>query len=115
MSRKRDIHYIKPENYKILNANGAWGGVTPRGDYLIHFYYEYVNPPEVETLEISTEGVRRISRTPETPNNRRDLIVGISLPLDHAEGIANWILNNVKQFREAMKKGKTKPQQQMYT
>jgi hypothetical protein len=57
MSNIREIKFVKRDDYKILISNGAWGSITPRGDFLIHFYYEYTDLPDIEKLEIGPKGV----------------------------------------------------------
>ena len=101
---KLRFYYIKPDDYEPIYVNGVYGGMTPRGDLLCHFFYEYRDIPaeEVVPLEkgrLQTEKisyVQRIEEEPGTGNMRRDVRVGLIIPAHQAISFANWILDKVK-------------------
>ena len=95
--------------YRLVATNGAWLGITPRGDIRIDFFVESLgNPQEVVNL-ITPQGQLgpELSRTP--PQQRRverRLQVGILLTLDNAESIADFIKTQVADFRKKQQEQK---------
>lgn len=106
----REIIHDKREDYDILNVNGAWVGVTPRGDILIQFFYEYTDIPDSVTIQISKQGVKEIGRDPTPPVTVRDFKIGVTLNAAQAEGIAKNILTRVQNVKDMRKKGKDSDQ-----
>lgn len=58
MSQKREVtfKYVFNYNYNPTYVNGAQGGVSPRGELVIHFYLERPPLPESITHEITPQG-----------------------------------------------------------
>jgi len=103
--RVKFVHHW-PTDYKIYPANGAWGGVSGRGDVILHFFVERHVVPEEEVQTIKEDGsLAPIERKPqEELQLARDMQVGILVNREQAVGIANWILQKVKQYEDAIKK-----------
>jgi len=95
--KRAKFRYLKPDGYQILAVNGAYGGMTPRGDLMCHFFYEYAPPPSEELLPITEEGKLgpKEEGVKEEVELVRELRVGIVLNPVQAESIANWILDKV--------------------
>jgi len=93
--------YIQSPDYKLVFANGAYGGMTARGNFVMHFFNEYRPPPKEETVTMDREG-KVLETKPlwedtddERPAYLRELIVGVSVPREQAISIANWILEKM--------------------
>ncbi len=98
-NRVRFVHK-KPENYQSYYANGVFGSVTGRGDFDMNFFFEHVDIPEEEVMNVE-EGELRLeeqNRTEVIVN--RDFKVGIIMSPQQAEGLSNWIINALKEFKE---------------
>jgi len=102
--REVEFKFVKPSDYKVLFANGVHGGMTPRGNFVMHFFHEYLPPPPVEVITLDEKGkiqeIRSLREEEEKKAGRsiftRDLVVGITMPPEQAVSIANWILDKVK-------------------
>lgn len=97
--------------YRIVAANGVWGGITPRGDIQLDFFVERQGVPEIIKHEFTEQGTlgNITDRKPE-PRFIRRLQVGILLSPDKADSIANFIKEKVAEFNEkaaAISKGKS--------
>lgn len=92
-------------NYRIIAANGIWGGLTPRGDIQLDFFVEKQNTPESIRHELKETGVLgdELGRFPSRKIIRR-LQVGILLSAEQADSVANFIKDKVKELREIREK-----------
>ncbi|HDQ07105.1 MAG TPA: hypothetical protein ENN36_10360 [Candidatus Bathyarchaeota archaeon] len=94
-----------PEDYRIVPANGAWGGISARGDLVMHFFVEHAEVPSEEiickkidgSIETSTKQKKEIKVT-------RAMQFGVMLPRDQATALAQWILEKVEKFEESKKR-----------
>jgi hypothetical protein len=91
--------------YRIHPASGAWGGVGPKRDYVIHFYVEHSAVPDAVTHDVAPGGKLgpEVLREPDTEvlEVDRELMTGVVMSLDEAEVLAKWILKNVTEYRKA--------------
>lgn len=90
--------------YRVVAANAIWGGLTPRGELKMDFMIDSVLTPDSVTHSVTPEGGLgpELEREPSQRLLSRELQVGILLSVGHAENIAQWILEKVK---EAKKRG----------
>lgn len=107
MSDSKEVQFIynKKEDYEPIYVNGVYGGVTPRGDLLCHFFYEYVDVPEKEILELDEKGqikpdtLKKIQKNDDSDNVKtvkRDIRVGIIIPAHQIQSISAWMLDKLK-------------------
>lgn len=87
--------------YSVVAANGAWAGVTTRGDIRIDFFVEGLGNPDQVVNLITPNGHLgpELSRSPERRFVRR-MQVGVLLRLEEAESIADFIKKQVADFRK---------------
>ncbi|KXA89244.1 hypothetical protein AKJ37_01955 [candidate division MSBL1 archaeon SCGC-AAA259I09] len=96
--RKISIFQKKKEDYDIHTVNGAYGGISPRGDFVINFFHEHRDIPEKEEIQIDEKGERE---SPEEEESYvRDFKVGISLSPEQALNIANWMIEHIEDYKE---------------
>lgn len=89
-------------SYRVVAANGAWMGITPRGDIRIDFFVESLGNPDQVVNLITPEGQLgpELSRYPVEKRFVRRMQVGILLPLDQAESTADLIKKQIADFRK---------------
>jgi hypothetical protein len=101
-----EITFERPPDYRLVPANGAWIGVTTRGELRIDFFVEDIKPPTSVTHQIGPD----LSFKEEIVDRRspaqitRELQVGIFLSLDAAQKIADVIQDRIRLFREMQEK-----------
>lgn len=95
--------YRRAADYRIIPANGVWGGVTPRGDLLAEFYVESLTTPETVTHLVRADGRlgEELSRAPAQRPFVREVQVGLVLSLAQAESIGKWLVNKAEEFKRA--------------
>ena len=93
-SNKVKFIFRKSEGYQIHYVNGAFGGLTPRGDILYHLFFEHRDLPGEEEMTIE-EGKLKPQEDLADLEMVRDLKVGIIMTPEQAESLANWLLSRV--------------------
>ena len=98
------FHYKKSNLFRVLHADGAWGGLTPEGNIFFTFYNSrppipevLVQPveedgtlgPEIPELKVSKDGIVREVEVgvTMTPENVQSLIEFLKGRLEHVEKI----------------------------
>jgi len=103
MSQKREVtfKYVFNYNYNPTYVNGAQGGVSPRGELVIHFYLERPPLPESVTHEITPQGGigRETGVEPEDlPQSIvRFIDTGVVMNYDNAKMFHLWLGEKLKE------------------
>jgi len=88
-----NFHYIKSNNFRVVHADGAHGGVTPRGDIHMALFNERNPIPVRITNKIAENGTlgEEIGRSMRD-GIVREVEVDVILDPEVAKSIANWLL-----------------------
>ena len=89
------IKFEKSNDYKMIPATGAWGGLSPNNEVVFDFFIEkHVNP---EFIELEIENGKKVG---EKQKGERAFIreaqVGIVLRPDIAYAIGEWLIEKAK-------------------
>lgn len=98
--------FTRALDYKIIPANGVWGGVTPRGDFRMEFFIEHTTDPKEITQKINPDGRlgEIIQRKGDGETLTREITGAVLMTVEQAENIANWIKERIKVVRKDTKK-----------
>jgi hypothetical protein len=108
--KKVKFGFKKSSDYRIIPANGAWGGVTPRGDFTLDFFVEHNPTPDYVVHEIKPAGGLGVEVEREAGGKEdsylitRELVGGVLLSLGEAKSLANFILEKCAEFEQEKKK-----------
>jgi hypothetical protein len=98
--------YEKDPAHRVIYANGAQGGITPKGEYTFDLFFEHARPPVKVVHSITPDGLGpEVERMPPGPQVVRDLLVSVVMTPAGAKSLAHWILENIRQFEEKTNKG----------
>jgi hypothetical protein len=101
------IKYIYSKEYNPKYANGAYGGISPKGEITINFYFERLGLPVSQTFDISQEKKhgKEISFEPEDLQKSmiRFVDTGVILNLDTAKEIISWLSEKVELLEKVEK------------
>jgi hypothetical protein len=98
------FHYLKSNFFRVIHADGAWGGVTPRGTIHMDFYSERSpipqemvfrlagNPGDAERALGEEIKEKRVSKA----DYIRELEVGVTLDLPAAKALMGWLEQRIK-------------------
>lgn len=106
--KKARFIYNKPENYEPIYVNGVFGGVTPRGELLSHFFFEYADIPEKEEINVEDGNIVQESRVITHGHEReegeivfqRDVKAGLIIPAHQIQSIINWMQEKLDKIME---------------
>jgi hypothetical protein len=105
-SVKLKYNYIKSNFFRVIYAEGAYGGINPRGNINFSFYNERNAIPQLTELDVeSNEAGLVVSSGVEKPTQARDgivreLEVEVSMSLDTAIAFHDWLGARIKILAE---------------
>lgn len=100
MEREIGFRFERDPDYRVITVNGAWGGLTPRGELMFDLFLEHLELPEEIHYMATPDGLGPESRRiPEPPLFVREVMVGVVMTPDNAESLARWILEKVSSIR----------------
>ena len=91
-----EVYYTKAEDYRMIPATGAWGGISPNGEVVFSFYVEQKAVPEKMTLQVTEEGKAAKEKSIGGDNFVREMQVGIVLRPDIAYSIGQFLIRHAK-------------------
>lgn len=96
------VFYEHDPGYRMIAANGIFGGITPRGELRIDFFSEYSEVPKSVTLRITKEGT--VTEEQDTnPRIVRMIQMGVLVPADHIESFADWFQAKAEEIKQRRK------------
>ena len=105
----KNIKYLfkKDDDYRIIPANGVWGGPTPRGDIRADFFCEFESLPKEIHHAVDEDGRlgQELKRIPSTEDItiQRNFLVGMILTVEQADSIGRWLQKKAREVRERTK------------
>jgi hypothetical protein len=100
---KLRIEYKKSNAFRVVHADGAYGGTSPRLQLFIAFYSERFPIPQVLTYETSDSGapIREIAAERESKEGVfREVEVGVTLDINAAKGFAVWLNEQIAELEK---------------
>ena len=106
--------FIKSSAYRVVHADGAWGGLNVRGNIFMAFYVERPAIPTRITNAITPEGRlgEELSRE-QRPAVVREVEVGVVMDLVSAKSLHDWIgakLEEAKELQATEPQGPSPPE-----
>jgi hypothetical protein len=103
VSNKLRIEYKKSNSFRVIHADGVYGGTSPRLQLFVAFYSERFPIPQVLTYETSESGapVQEIVTERESKEGVfREVEVGVMLDINAAKGFAAWLNEQVAELEK---------------
>jgi hypothetical protein len=101
--------YSTVQGYAPVFVNGAHGGVTPRGEIVIHFYHERPPLPDSITHELTPAGTIGpvVAQEPSitSPVMVRAIEAGVILTPENARNLHAWLGEQIREM-ESMEKAR---------
>jgi hypothetical protein len=98
-SKKRiQFDFIKAPGYRLIHADGAWGGLTTQGYVYMALYAERPSIPQSVVGTVSDDGnfveisEERIARQAVI----RDVEVGVLMDIDTAVALRKWLDEKIR-------------------
>jgi hypothetical protein len=102
--REISFNYVKSNLFRVIHADGAWGGLSPRGDIHIAFYNERAAIPDFSRIVISQSARVVESETFEATSELvREVEVDVIVDLTTAKGLRTWLDNMISALEDRLK------------
>ena len=99
-----EFEYIFSKDYNPVYSNGAYGGISPNKEIVVHFFMERVGIPFSQTHELKENGTLgpEVGRMPkkEHPHYIRSVENGIILSLGGAKKIHKWLEDRINELEK---------------
>lgn len=96
--QKIGFHFLKSNQYRTVHADGAFGGLTPRGYIDVNFFSERKPIPNFTSHELGADGTVGPENTAERISKDgiiREVEVGVILDLEGARSLIKWLADKV--------------------
>lgn len=116
--KKLRIEYKKSNSFRVIHADGAYGGTSPRLQLFIAFYSERFPIPQVLTYETSETGApikELVSERESKEGVFREVEVGVTMDINAAKGFATWLNEQITELEKRREQllGTEKPTQEI--
>lgn len=107
------LHYIKSNYFRTIHADGAIGGLTPRGELFLSLYSERPPLPDVvvQAIENGQLGKEIIEQRKGIEGILREIEVGVVMDLNVAKAVVTWLQERIKVADEMMRLGSQIPRE----
>jgi hypothetical protein len=91
-------HYIKSNYFRVIHADGAIGGFTPRGEMFFSLFNERAPLPDVtvQAVENGKLGQEITDQRQGSQGIIRELEVGIVMDVNVAKSLVAWLEERIK-------------------
>lgn len=89
--RKLQISYKESPHYRVVHANGAYGGVSPLGELVMALYSERMQFPDRAVIRFDSNGIPSPEEFQIEQGVVREIEVGVMLDLKSAKSLAEWL------------------------
>lgn len=92
------FHYIKSNYFRVLHADGAFGGFTPQGNIFFSLYSERAALPDVtvQAMEAHNLGKELLEHRQGSQGVTRELEVGVTMNLPVAKSLLEWLKERIE-------------------
>lgn len=92
------FNYIKSNYFRVIHADGAFGGFTPKGEMFFSLYSERPTIPDVtvQPIENGRLGAEIIEQRRGTEGILREVEVGVVMDVAVAKALVTWLEERIK-------------------
>ena len=111
--QKIKFHYVKSNFFRVIHADGFFGGLTPQGKINIGVFNERRPFPDLVIQEVDLATGKLGSETLRTGRDGvlRELEANIVMDIDIAQVILEWLQRHINEARALQEKvGESQPE-----
>lgn len=97
-----EIFFEKSPQYRVIHADGAWGGLTAQLGLHVAFYSEFRQPPESITYTVTNNAPAEKARTGREAIVRH-IEAEVAFNLQTALSLRDWLNTKLKEAEKAAK------------
>ena len=99
--QKVPFHFIKSELFRVIHADGAWGGVGPHGDTIqMALYSERFPIPRSVDFEIEDGTIKGESNRTGLTGIVREVEIEVIMDLSTATSLKDWLEDKIQEVRK---------------
>ena len=107
--RRVVFSFRESPSFRSIDLAGAFGSLTPKGKIYLALYSERNHTPEQSTLLVSENGqVISTEEMKHTPGVLRDVEIGMTMDLDTAVSLRDWLSVQIQDLQKALEDRKQK-------
>ncbi len=91
-----EFRFVNSNYWRVIHADGVYGGVTPRGDILMSVWSQRTALPTSVTHEILADGLGKEIARESSGAVIRELEAGIVLDVELAKVVVKWLQEKIK-------------------
>jgi hypothetical protein len=95
---KFDTHYLKNNDFKTVQGNGVFGGLTNNGQINMSFYTDRAPIPKTVTLDVDPDTGAILGELGRESKEGivREVHFGVLLDKETAKGIVEWLNEKIE-------------------
>jgi len=97
--RQLNAHFIKSNLFRVVHADGAWGGITPQFNIQVALFSERHPIPTEVSYKLEPSGPSELSRTARD-GIVREIEADVIMSLDVARALRIWLDNKIREAEE---------------
>ena len=98
--RQITFDYVRSPEFRLIYANGAQGGVTPRGELQFDLFVEQQRPVVQTSHQLVADGLGP-EEVEVGPNHVREVQARIIMNPQQAKALARWLLGTLDAYERA--------------
>ncbi len=104
--------YVKSNFFRVIHADGAWGGISPRGDIHVSFYNERGALPDSSIITLAADGKPTKPEVAQSSGTIiREIECDVVLDLAAAIGLRKWLDNHINELNRVIKEAEGQQKQ----
>lgn len=107
------FHYIKGNNFRVIHADGAYGGLSPTGDLFFCLFSQRPPIPTITAQQVDRDGKLgdEILQERVTKDGLvREIEVGVAMRPEIAEALIKFLQEKLDQYKKITEKQEQKDQ-----
>lgn len=104
MPKRIEAKFTKSNHYRVIHADGAWGGISPDGYIRMALYNQSAPVPGSVTYEVKEHGLLEVEREASRDTLIRELEVDVVMNIPVARSLRDWLSDKITQFEQAPQK-----------
>lgn len=92
------IDYIKSNAFRVVHADGAVGGLNPRGNLHISFYNERMPIPQQVTHSVEGRALKEEIGRVQRDAVVREVEVDVHMTVGNAKSLVTWLQGKIDEY-----------------
>lgn len=93
--------------FRELHIDGAYGGITPQGQFNMNFFAERLAIPKSTEFEVENNKLKKVADSADSKDGIiREFETGVYMNIETARDIHKWLGDTLSAFDKSQKKEK---------